>query len=158
MVNYIWNHFLPDTEWQWFIFLTYKIILCYVASLHHKIQWVLSPSASQKCFSMTENMKRIEICFLKLWGFFNTLKKQRIWNSPRILDLKASWITTVQRPEVTRKKPEFIPHYRNAPHSVVGLGHKVDIHDLYFLQGLQMQLQILSDLIHPAYAQWQHIT
>lgn len=156
-INYVWNHFLPDTEWQRFIFLRCKII-CYIASLHHRIQWGLSPSASQKYFSMTEDMKWIEICYLKLWGLFNTLMKQRIWNLPRILDLKICWITTVQRSEVARKKSVFIPHYRNAPHSVVVLGHKVDIHNLYFLQRLQMQLEILNDLIHSVYAQWQFKT
>lgn len=48
-------------------------------------------------------MKRIEIYYLKPRGLFNTLKKQRIWNSPRIFDLKTCSITTVQRPEIVRK-------------------------------------------------------
>lgn len=87
----------------------------------------------------------------------NTLMNQRIWNMARILDLKTCSITRAQRLEVARK-PEFIPHYRNAPHSVVSLGHKVQIHNLYFLQRFQIQLQILGDLIHPVYAQWQLTT
>lgn len=52
---------------------------------------------------MTEDMKLIEIYYLKQRGLFNALKKQRIWNSPRIFDLKTCSITTVQRPEVVRK-------------------------------------------------------
>lgn len=100
---YIWKHFLPDSSWQRLLFLGCKIILCFVASLHRWIQQGLSLNPSQKYFSMTEDMKLIEIYYLKQRGLFNTLKKQRIWNSPRIFDLKNCSITTVQRREVVRK-------------------------------------------------------
>lgn len=52
---------------------------------------------------MTEDMKWIEIYCLKPRGLFNTLRKQRIWNSPIIFDLKTCSISIDQRPEIVRK-------------------------------------------------------